>query len=173
MVRRIYIERSTPIFKISQPSVDVVTNTNPNDFIFDAFTGGVFHGAFMSGIIPVSSANWTNNQIGSVFFGQIQCTRLSYRVNFSKVFSQPPQLIYSLRPAGDTSWGGTPRYAHLESINGNAYNYSTNSYVPVNRSGTVFSAMTTTSYADFFVDYLSFSQRGSNNWDVAYLVFQS
>lgn len=173
MVRRIVIEGATPRFRISNPGVDAATNTDPSQFIFDAFNGGFFHGVFLSGVIPISTANWTNTQIGSVFFGQTQCTRLSYRVEFGRTFAQPPQIIYTMRPAGDTGWGATPRYAHLEAINGTAYNYASNSYVPVTRTGTVFSAITGNSYADFFLEYVTTLQRGVTNWDVAYLVFQS
>lgn len=154
---------ATPNFKIlSQEAINAgktFDNAGVLDLLFDGMSGGIYPGVYTSGVL-YSSAGWSSYQIGNVFFGQIQVTRQYYTVYFDRVFNSPPQIIYALRPAGNTGWGITPRYAAVQ-------NYTNG------RGGTAVSAITYTDRAYFSVDFVTYLTIGTTNWDIAYIVFQS
>ena len=159
MTRRVYISLSgSPVFKVSQAGYDAAT-TSSDHLTFDPFNAGLYQGVYTSGVL-YNSDGWSSFQIGNAYFGQIQITRLYYQLNFAKTFATPPQVMYMIRPAGNSSWGATPRYAHVQQF--------TNG-----RSGTAVTVLTTTTYAYFAVDYQTYYKTGTSAWDFAYMVLQS
>lgn len=152
-----------PKFKVLSKEAILAGKTfdtaSPLDLLFDGLSGGIYSGVYASGVL-YNSAGWPSVQIGSVFFGQVQVTRNYYTVGFGKSFSSPPQIIYALRPAGNSGWGIAPRYAAVQ-------NYTNG------RGGTSVSAITTNTYAYFTVDFVTYLTIGTTNWDIAYIVFQS
>lgn len=150
---------SPTVFKISKPGADA-SNAPASDLLFDAFSGYKYHGIYLKGI-AYGSNGWASYQIGNVFLGQVQHTRRYYDVPFSKTFAQPPQVLIAMRPGGDTGWGASPKYAHVQQ--------QTNGIV-----GTCVTAVCSTSNLRITVDNPTYGTgSGATNWDVAYLVFQT
>lgn len=146
-------------FKVSKPGYDAAT-TGADNLLFDAFSGNRYNGIYLSGIAYASNG-WESYQIGNVYLGQVQHTRRYYDVGFGKTFSQRPQVLLAIRPAGNNSFGSAPKYAHVQPL--------TNGLV-----GTCVTAACTTTYLRMTVDNPTYGTgSGNTNWDVSYVVFQT
>jgi|LauGreDrversion4_2_1035121.scaffolds.fasta_scaffold47317_2 hypothetical protein len=155
-MKRIAISSSG--FRVSKPGFDVDTATVLN-IQFDGY-GTRYNGVYLSGI-AYSSAGWPSYQIGNVYLGQVQHTRRYFDVSFSKTFSSPPQVLLAMRPAGDGSWGASPKYSHVQS--------ASNGLV-----GSCVTAACNTTRLRITVDSPTYGTgSGATNWDVSYVVFQT
>jgi len=155
-MKRILINPSD--FRVSKPGKDVDTAT-VLDISFNGY-GYRYNGVYLSGI-AYSSGGWPSYQIGNVYLGQVQHTRRYYDVVFTKTFSSPPQVLLAMRPAGNTGWGASPKYAHVQQV--------TNGLI-----GSCVTASCNTGRLRITVDSPTYgSGSGETNWDVSYVVFQT
>lgn len=163
MAKRVVITPS--MFKLSKAGFDADTAAAEN-ILFDGMTGSPYAGVYLAGASRVDDGTWATVSVGNVFAGQLTYTRLLKTINFTKTFSQPPQVLWTLQNYNDTAAGGYNKYSYVAYAN----NYN-NNYV----SGLAVWASCSTTALTLRVDFPNYGagSAGIRTWNFAYMVFQT
>jgi len=156
------IRLSNTQFKVSRPGFNVDTAT-PEQIAFDGFSGDPYAGVYLSGETNTEDGSWTTVQTGSFFFPSAISFRKIKTINLGKTFSQPPQVLWTLREIGNQTLGGYAKYSHVANT-GQAGNNII--------AGTTVWASCTTTQLILRVEF-PVSGIGITNWLMSYVVFQT
>lgn len=160
MVARILFNPTVGL-KVSRPTYDV--NTAPiAQVAFDSH-GDPYAGVFLAGQSDSTTGGWTTETVYCSIFGAVSFTRLRKTITFSKTFSAPPQVIWTLRDVHNPSSGDYAKYG---------YSSASAATGTITCNGVVAWASCTTTDVTLRIDYTP-SYGGNKDWIFSYMVFQT